>query len=145
MSVISQKTWIFSSPSAVPLQKPHTSQTKIGSGNQPHQGQAIREDLQNCPIYIIVVAIVVTGHNKHGSTSSVIPPAICCCEEKHNCQMSQDSGKIRFSGSPSTVGLVKPHQLLMKPSLHWTSRQVRARPEVLYQETREIQGSLLFM
>ena len=104
--------------SEVPLQKPHTSQTKIGSGDQRRHGQAIREGLESCPISIIMVAITVTGHNKHGSTSPVTPPAICCCEEKHNRQTSQGSGKIRFSGSPSTVGLVKPHQLLMKPSLH---------------------------
>jgi hypothetical protein len=104
--------------SAVPLQKPHTSQTKIGSGDKPRHGQAIREGVENCPISIIMVVIMVTGYNKHGSTSPVIPPAICCCEEKHNCKMSQGSGKIRFPGSPSTVGLVKPHQLLMKSSLH---------------------------
>jgi hypothetical protein len=101
--------------SATSLQKPHTSQTKIGSGDQPHHGQAIRESLENFPISIIVVAIMVTGHDKHGSTSPVIPPAICCCAEKHNHQMSQGNGKIRFSGSPSTAGLVKPHQPLMKP------------------------------
>lgn len=117
--------------SAASFQKPHTSQTKIGSGEQPRHGQAIREGLKNCSLSIIMVDITVTGHNKHGSTSPVIPPANCCCAEKHNCQMSQGSSKIRFSGSPSTAGLVKPHQPLMKPSLHCTSWQVRDRPEVL--------------
>jgi len=104
--------------SAVPLKKPHTTQTKTGSGDQPHHGQAIRQGLENCPISIIMVAIMVTGYNKHGSTSPVIPPTICCYAEKHNCQMSLGSSKIRYSDSLLTAGLVEPHQLLMKPSLH---------------------------
>jgi len=89
------------------LQKPHTSQSKIGSGDQPHHGQAIREGLENCPISIIMVAII-TGHNNHGSTSPVIPPAICCYAEKHNRQMSQAAAR---SGS------LAPHRPLAWLSL----------------------------
>jgi hypothetical protein len=73
--------------SAASLQKPHTSQTEIGSRDQPHHGQAIREGLEYCHISIIMVAITLTGHNKHGSTSRVTPPVICCRAEKHNRQM----------------------------------------------------------
>jgi hypothetical protein len=94
--------------SAALLQKPHTSQTKIGSGDQPYHAQSKREGLETCPISIIRVAITVTGHNKHGTTSPVIPPTIWCCTEKQN---------VKCHRAVARSGSLAPHRPLAWLSL----------------------------